>query len=349
MRDIVYFDESKAASLHSQLVGGLTTGITASEQEGTDKAKGAEIDAHLINLQLSSNRSSGVSYSETKILHHDILGRLEKLLFEKGFAIDVNESVSSGTINGSIFRDLIKDISYIRIESEAVFHDHSRLIEIVKHFPQLIEFVSRCAIDNFQKSDSYGLLATQIAEQKSQAKTIKDKNKKSKVERQIKQLEQDLHNTVEKAVGEGMPEPWLLEGISNWINLFNPEHLHVRLSVPNATDGSQVVANLKRDCFVDSSFDHIVFAYGRKTNVKLTLLGLITSIPQDPETERATIHKKPISFTNSDLHVFENAFANVFESVSEIEKFALVDNYPNIKVYPVAVYRSVSSYFGEPE
>ena len=44
----------------------------------------------------------------------------------------------------------------------------------------------------------------------------------------------------------------------------------------------QILANLKKECFVDDDFENFLFSYGAEPNVKFKIIGLVTSIP--PET-----------------------------------------------------------------
>ena len=73
---------------------------------------------------------------------------------------------------------------------------------------------------------------------------------------------------------------WQLEGIKLFIQSIMSSGISLRLYPFEEIPDLQIVANLKRDCFVEQDLDHILFTYTSQPNVKLTVLGLITSMPE---------------------------------------------------------------------
>lgn len=88
----------------------------------------------------------------------------------------------------------------------------------------------------------------------------------------------------------------------------------------------------------------IDYAYGGRPTVKLSILGLITSVPFpdehpfDPMSEfegHIPVDKK------DDPVGFEAAMRGVFRGIEGISRFSKFDRYPNITVYPLTIFRDI--------
>jgi len=71
----------------------------------------------------------------------------------------------------------------------------------------------------------------------------------------------------------------------------------------------------------------------------LTIIGLITSIPNKDGTEFRPIVQDAQEGNNPDI---SQAFQNLFLSMQGIENLIRFSRYPNITIYPLAVYHSIS-------
>jgi hypothetical protein len=104
-----------------------------------------------------------------------------------------------------------------------------------------------------------------------------------------------------------------------------------------------IIANLKRDCFVDTDLENILFAYGYRPNIKLAVFGLITSLPKeaedifDPMKEFTTVSESGQRENIS----FEKGIRGLFSGFEGIERMVRFSRFPNITVYPIAVYRNI--------
>ncbi|MFC1650706.1 hypothetical protein ACFL2X_03980, partial [Candidatus Latescibacterota bacterium] len=103
-------------------------------------------------------------------------------------------------------------------------------------------------------------------------------------------------------------------------------------------------ATLKRDNFLDGDSSFIDFAYTSRPNVKLTLFGLVTSNPPkgdhpfDPMKE----FKNHESEDERDDPVgFESAFRGIFRGFDGLEKLITFSRYPNLFIYPLAIFRDI--------
>src|SRR5207302_4280150 len=89
LRDLIYFDLDKASSLFSQLHGGLVKEVQEGRERSRDRRDTSIIDFKLLRQELQELASERMSQLETRVLHHDLLVRLEEALFGLGVAVDI--------------------------------------------------------------------------------------------------------------------------------------------------------------------------------------------------------------------------------------------------------------------
>lgn len=90
LRDLVYFDFDKAASLFSQLEQGLLREVQSSVEAAKDERNVRKYDLKLFKPEFGGIASEKTSRLESRVLHHDLLARVEDALFEHGMAVDIN-------------------------------------------------------------------------------------------------------------------------------------------------------------------------------------------------------------------------------------------------------------------
>ncbi len=103
------------------------------------------------------------------------------------------------------------------------------------------------------------------------------------------------------------------------------------------------IGNLKSDCFIDTDINNIINAYGTKPNIRLTMLGLITSLPTPEGISFNSLDEYDIYGDKfPDTLAFEKAFREIFNAMDKVEEFVKFTRFPNITLYPIAVYRKIS-------
>jgi hypothetical protein len=162
----------------------------------------------------------------------------------------------------------------------------------------------------------------------------------------VKEAEKQLEKLLRPLTqSDDTVEDWLLEGIRRWIDVFLPGRITLRIYPFEEAPAFHLLGNLKRDAFVDADIGNIMFAYGARPNVRLTVLGLITSLPPEGEqTFDPMAHLPEIGEGDDELPreaQFELGFRRAFESMDGFEKLARFSYYPNVTVYPIGVYRRV--------
>ena len=342
IRDLVYLDFDKAASIWSQFEGGLRERISITEDDGKQQKAGVKFGIPKIaEANLGADYAQKRSALETKILHHDILNRVDDELSSHKLIFDISSSVTPDEMMAENIRASIGKTPYIKATGQCVIEDYPRILSICEQYNNVIDFIAQCGLQSIKSSPEYVQMQTEIEDARKRIGKIKNRDEKSKQKRELKALEASIKDMAKSEI-EGV-EQWLLDGIKLWINTFMPTRINFRTyPIPSCPD-FQVICNLKRECFVDQDPEHLLYGYGNKPNVDLTVFGLITSIPSadderfDPMTEFADESKL------DDKVVFERAFRGIFGAMDDIEAFVRYSRYPNITVHPIAIYRSFAS------
>lgn len=343
LRDILYFDLEKAASLVSQVEGGLAKTRTESEEATSDVRNIRKYDLmKVFNSEFGGIETAKRTSLETKVLHHDLLMRLEDSLFAMNFAADVNEIGSRETLEET--HQYVTNAPYLRGRGWCAIEDFDRIYEITKHFNHLIEFVRRSGAESQagknivkEKVKLLDLLG------KSNTKEFKD------AQAQLREIDRVVKKELDYSK---LPEE-LFQGIRLWIDTLARHRLNLRIVPFEQHPELQLIANLKRECFVDDDIEHILFGYGTQPNIQLSVFGLVTSVPDKDEDSAFNIYandSQPISERDpaegeetdrERVATVERAFRALFPAIRGMEKFTSFHHYPRIVVHPIAVYRDL--------
>jgi len=341
LRDLLYFDVEKASSIYSQFEWGQLQSTSIAEED----TSGSEASASLSIPQVAS-ASAGLDRGErrtvlqTRVIHHDLLNRLEHHLEQAGLLVDLNQALPGETSSPDDIRKPMESAPYVRATGWSVIEDYKRIGEISQRFNDLIEFVARSARQNAKKTPQYAELEASLAEQRRSTKAIKDPTKRALAKAALAKLEESIGALAN--VGPSKVDEWVINGMLLWISTFIPQRINFRVYPFPGCPSFQVMCNLKRGSFVDQDLEHVLYAYGVRPDIRLTVVGLVTSIPPrsghpfDPLAEFA--HEDQLSNEAR----FEKAFRGVFRAMEGFEVFVRYSRYPNVTVHPIAVYRNVT-------
>ncbi len=341
IRDLLYLDFDKAASIWSQFEGGLRERLSVTDDSGKGQKAGVSFGIPKIaEANLGVDYTGKRSVLETKILHHDILNRVDVELTNAGLVVDLMTSLPASEPDPQEIRNAIGLHPYIKAAGASVIEDYRRILSISEKFNDIVEFVAECGMQAIKQSPEYLGLQEKIESMKREINNTKDRNQKATKKHQLKNIESTIQS-LSKSEVSGV-EKWLLDGIKLWINTFMPTRINFRVYPFPQCPAFQVLCNLKRECFVDQDPEHLLYGYGNRPNVPLTVFGLLTSIPQkdettlfDPMAEFEIASAEP-----SDQIAFERGFRGLFGAMDQIEAFMRYSRYPNVTVHPIAVYRS---------
>ena len=174
---------------------------------------------------------------------------------------------------------------------------------------------------------------------------IKSSTKSSKpVElKKLAALEKNFDKTIEEKSGASLLDETFIERVETFLNTFSPDRLNFRLAPFDEHNDFQILAKLKSEYLVNGDFENVIYTYGSRPNIKLSIFGIITSSPQK-EDQRVDLNDEYVGYDEGDIPpevVFEKAFRGVFSSFEGLEKFFFVPIYPKIAVSPIAIYREV--------
>ena len=148
---------------------------------------------------------------------------------------------------------------------------------------------------------------------------------------------------IEKESGAVFVDEIFIDRVKTFLNTFSPNRLNFRLDPFDIFSDFQILANLKSEYLVNGSFENVIFTYGSRPNVRLSVFGIVTSCPQK-EDVRVDLNDEYLGYEEDELKdeaAFEKAFRGVFSSFEAFEKFFFVQTYPKISVSPIAIYREV--------
>jgi hypothetical protein len=98
IRDLIYFDFDKAASIWSQFEEGLLERTSVTEDLGKDRAAGTRFGIPgVAEASLGVDYLQKTSKLQSKTLHHDLLNRVETGLTESGLVTDLSKLGGSVT------------------------------------------------------------------------------------------------------------------------------------------------------------------------------------------------------------------------------------------------------------
>ncbi len=108
LRDLLYLDFDKAASIWSQFEEGLPERLSVTEDTGTARAAGTKFAyLGLAGANLRADYLDKRLTLQSKTLHHDVLNRVERRLTEVGLVTDLADAVSSDESSPEKIRNAI--------------------------------------------------------------------------------------------------------------------------------------------------------------------------------------------------------------------------------------------------
>ncbi len=338
IRDLIYFDFERSASIYSQVAGGLVQEIKSEAESGSDERNVRKYNVlGLFEPEFGGISTQKKSEIETKILHHDLLVKLEEVLFKATLAVDISALKAQ---DYQTLRDQIEPFHYVRVEGWAALEDFRRLTKSTARFHDLARFVGMCRLQGPEFQEQHKKVLEEFEAARKDIGTISDKNKRKTAEARLKKAEDSVAKEVEALISTSGVPTWLTDGLQFFVDTFLPDSLNVRIAPFRNLPSFQVIAGLKRDCLVDGDIETLVFSYGTKPNVKLTLFGLITSFPSKGD-ESFDFVDPPGDGEDADAAAFHGAFRGMFDALEGFEKFVRFSRYPNITIQPIAMYRNV--------
>ena len=337
LKDLIYFDIEKSASLLSQLEEGLVKDIQSSVNT-TDQNKNLRTyDAKLFKGEFGGISEEKSTLLENRVLHDYLLVKIEKKLEENKCLVNINNLIEEVSFDGLDLWEKIPTDRYIIVEGWVKFEDYARLYHIADNFDGIVDLINQSTRYGVESSEAFCRIKDEIEGARASIKTIKDRNQRSVEEQKIKDAEKKLEIELSRISSVQKVPDWIIAGIKNWITVFCSRRIDLRLIADERLKAMQFVASLKRECFVDIDLENILHAYGTRPNIKLSMVGIITSKPESVSKDLFSVKDE----TEDSEHKFENAFRNIFNSMEGMEDLIRFSRYPNVQLIPLAIYRKL--------
>jgi hypothetical protein len=263
MRDLLYLDFEKAASIASQLAGGLRERLSTTQDTGRDTDAGVKFGIPgLADAKLGADYTDKRSTFESRILHHDLLNDVEAGLQHLNLVSDLTTTAPKDPSSYESIREAVGGRPYLRVSGRSVIEDYRRILSIGAAFNEIVAFITECALDNVKKSEEYLVLKEQLANAKQEVAQIKDRNKKAQAKLSLRAVETEINSKLKSELA-GVPD-WLINGLKLWIETFMPNRINFRIYPFDECPSFQVICNLKRGCFVDQDLEHLLYGYGNR-------------------------------------------------------------------------------------
>lgn len=140
LRDLLYLDWEKAASIFSQLQGGLLKETQESAEKARERRAGLGLSIGPLRPELGGSAADRASVVETRVMHHDLLLTIEDALFRGGAAVDL-----SSYKTGEEARAAAEQYAYIRTEGWAAIEDNARIDHMSASFLDVVGMIRRSA------------------------------------------------------------------------------------------------------------------------------------------------------------------------------------------------------------
>ncbi|MBL7868801.1 MAG: hypothetical protein JNM71_12375 [Flavobacterium lindanitolerans] len=333
IKDLIYFDYEKAKSLNSQLSGGLINEITRAveNESGTDAEIG--FDIKILKGKTGENDKEKSVKTERIEIYHELLNDVEKKLSVNNTLKNLNIEIEKGSYND--FLERVPKFTYVKACGWSTFEDYNRFKRILANFNDIQRLVYGSALDN---SPEIIALKKQINDAK---KSLKQGNNTKELIK-LKAVEKQFDLAIEKESDAQLLDETFVERVTTFLNTFNPNRLNFRLLPFDYFPEFQMIANLRSEFLINGDFENVIYTYGSRPNIKLTMFGIITSCPQlndnriDPMNEFIGLDESDLSVESS----YDKVFRNVFSTFEGLEKF-FYPGHPKLSISPIGIYREI--------
>lgn len=337
IKDLIYFDYDKAKSLNSQLNGGLVSELTrAIEDEGGISSE-VGFDIKILKGSVGATGKEKEIRTEKIEVYHELLNELEKALFDKKILTDLNSDFGTNKKTFNEFLEKTPELTYVKATGWSAFEDFERFKRIMHNFNDIQRLIFTSVLEN---NPEINKLKEQINDL---TKGLKSNNNHKELSK-LKAVQKNFDKIIEKESGAVFLDETFKSRLEIFLNTFSPNRLNFRLAPFDIFNNFQLLSNLKSEYLVNGDFENVIYTYGSRPNIKLSVFGIVTSCPQK-EDARVDLSDEYLGLEDDEMDdsdVFEKAFRGVFSSFEGFEKFFFVPTYPKISVSPIAIYREVN-------
>ena|GEM_PF-6463056 len=284
----------------------------------------------LVKGKASTGMKKGSQVVHHKLVHHETLSKLIEELESAGLLFHPPEGIER-------WRSDTDKAPYLLTTGYVGLDDFAQLREFTRSFAWLTDYLITLKTESEPLTENQERVIKLLIKAHQALDDACDGTKEAKLKEDLRKARTKLHEEF-KDSGLGLPD-WTLESIDKWISVFSASRLRMRMNVPHE-EPFKLIADLDKNKFVDNSIEQTMASYGQRPNQRLTLLCLATNVP-DPAFEHPISlmadRKSPDSADSAEQ--IQAAFDKVFEMLIDVKSNMNGTIYPDIVVYPIAVFR----------
>lgn len=342
IKDFIYLDTEKVSSLYSQLSGGIVQSVEASSSTSEDNKNLRNYDFKIFKHEAGSTEKESRQIKEIRVSHHEIYNELEKELFSNGYAAEIGIDVTNEHLESGEAIKIFENVLCVKAEGNIVLEDYERITRIADNYEDVTKFVNHSILSSLKDTQEFKDLSAAIDAIKESIKTMKG-NQKITAKNELNKFENTLNEQL-SSHQIGKVDSWIIDGLKTWVRVFLPDVFNVRLYPFESSDNFHVMSNVKRKFFLDDNTESVHYLFGSKPTIKVTMLGVITSIPKKDGDSFEPMRE----FDQTDLEEdgnkainVEKGFRGVFRGFDGFEEMVRTCRYPRIMVHPIAIYRAI--------
>lgn len=343
IKDFLYLDMEKVSSLYSQLSGGIVQSVEASSTTTENNKNLRNYDFKVFKHEAGGAESGTQALKEIRVSHHEIYNKLENDLFEEGYAAEVGVDITKENIDSGEAVRIFESALCIKAEGYVVLEDYERITRIAHNYEDITAFINNSVKSSLKENPEYRQIIEQIDVMIEDIKKMKNGQAKTKKKQELKEFEDNLNSLLDSNQ-VGKVDEWIIDGLKTWVRVFLPDVFNIRLYPFEDSDNFHVMSNVKRKFFLDDDTESVHYLFGSKPTIRVTMLGVITSIPQkdgdtfDPMKE---FEEADLNEDGNEAQSVENGFRGVFRGFDGLEEMIRTCRYPRIMVQPIAIYRAI--------
>ncbi len=343
IKDFIYLDMSKVSSLYSQVSGGVLQSYEVSSNSSEHNKNLRNYNFKIFKHEAGGTDTESQGLKEVRVSHHEVYNELERELFKHGYIAEIGVDVTKEDIESGKATEIFESVLCVKAEGNIVLEDYERITRIADNYEDVTGFINHSIKSSLKEAPELIIFFDKIKTLNEEIEETKNGQQKTKKKNELKQLESSLDIIVnEKLVGK--VDDWIIEGLKTWVNVFLPNIFNVRLYPFEEIMNFHVMSNVKREFFLDDDTESVHFLFGSKPTIKVTMLGVITSIPKkdedtfDPMKE---FDQENLDEEGNEHLSVESGFRGMFRGFDGLEAMIRTCRYPRIMLQPIAIYRAI--------
>jgi hypothetical protein len=343
IKDFMYLDMEKVSSLYSQLSGGIVQSVEASSTSSGNSKNLRNYDFKIFKHEAGGTESESQALKEVRVSHHDIYNELENDLFEKGYAAEIGVDVSKEAVDSGEATKIFESALCIKVEGYVVLEDYERITRIAHNYEDIVGFINNSIKSNLNETPELKDLIEKIDVMKEDIKKMKNGAAKTKKKNEMIDFESNL-NALLSSKKIGKVDNWIIDGLKTWVRVFLPDVFNIRVYPFKDSKNFHVMSNVERKFFLDDNTESVHYLFGSKPTIKVTMLGVVTSIPKkegDSFEPMKEFEDTDLDEDGNEAQSFERGFRGVFRGFDGLEEMIRTCRYPRIMVQPIAIYRAI--------